>query len=1050
MDTTEPIPLNNDENCAAKDEISFTESQKLLNATSTKRRKKKALTTINQNVALNAQSKGAQVYDTGKSACANSKSELRTSTEIPLNSDSESREELDFYSRSTSKNNENISMNNTINRQENFRTVSKSTSGDNFKEKESRRLKVILSEKDRQLASLQHMLQLSQAAVQDLQVAAEKHKRNELEARKTLSAKETYCRRQSAISNMQMKTIHTTLQKFYTREERLQIAAEKRLLRSQLDRKDLEDEMERVESEFEQRLTELSESHKAELEALESKSAEELNTMQTQCNAALAEQVLKQTESYNETLHHFEHALALLEGQAVKAANTNSSLQEEVSTLKEHNAHLLDSTVKYQAAIESLQQELESSLNINSTLSEELSVAKQNYDQLEQRFVESTEKANHAQAAEIEQLKSVNSKYAVQLKRNAAELSRRISQYASMQARLDDTAHKLSYLEQQGLDKEQEFGAEVETKHNIFRSLKEENRSLEESLSLASDEIKRLRDEEYLHTCVISDMTREIQLLVHQRREIQGSNGELQQMVQLLQQDLDSKLAIIHGEEKKVQGLSAELEDANRRLKLSSVEIAEKEANVASLGSQIEAAEKKIIESLKDNDTLKAGLSKSMGQLSHMYMELQEQKKVITALNEERNRLKALQQESLQHTDSLFDALTAEEHVSAGLQREVEKQAETLRNMAAELQSLEVELKDFNVAKDEIVRLQSALDEKTQSDSSSRQQLASAIQQHRDEIEKLTETNDREIQTLIEERNSWKSMYEDATAAAALQAKQLTTLNMAAADEISAMVSKNQALFSQLQQAKDELADNNSAYADQVGALEQENEELLDQLHVLRQENGQLSSQIASMTTDSHSMQQRLQNMFDELATMQQRYALDSNQLISVLSSKDAELAALKSALADQDSANDGLQSELQALTEAMEQSHEEKEVLLRSLHSLQAANQSLSSQLEVVKAEVDCHLLQIKALEEEKIRALDECSREAALSRENDKQRMQMLESQLSAAKSENKNLSSENAKLSGHSNSKQKIHYIENLKVQLQNLMDENAKLKEDSNLK
>lgn len=150
MDTIEPTPLNNDENCAVKDEISFTESQKLLNATSTKRRKKKALTTINQNVALNAQNKGAQVYDTGKS--------IRTSTEIPLNSDSESREELDFYSRSTSKNNENLSMNNTINRQENFRTVSKSTSGDNFKEKESRRLKVILSEKDRQLASLQHMV----------------------------------------------------------------------------------------------------------------------------------------------------------------------------------------------------------------------------------------------------------------------------------------------------------------------------------------------------------------------------------------------------------------------------------------------------------------------------------------------------------------------------------------------------------------------------------------------------------------------------------------------------------------------------------------------------------------------------------------------------------------------------------------------------------------------------------------------------------------------------------------------------------------------------
>ena len=206
----DPILSNNDENCAVKDEVSFSESQKLLNATSTKRRKKKALTTINQNVALNAQSKSTQVHDIGKNIKCNS--ELRTSTEFPNNSDSESslnlasksREELDFYTKSISKNNENLMNNNS--RQENVRTVSKSSSGDNFKEKESRRLKVILSEKDRQLASLQHMvsiqyndcfiknfltkclrsfsvriqLQLSQAAVQDLQVAAEKHKRNEL------------------------------------------------------------------------------------------------------------------------------------------------------------------------------------------------------------------------------------------------------------------------------------------------------------------------------------------------------------------------------------------------------------------------------------------------------------------------------------------------------------------------------------------------------------------------------------------------------------------------------------------------------------------------------------------------------------------------------------------------------------------------------------------------------------------------------------------------------------------------------------------------------
>jgi len=53
-------------------------------------------------------------------------------------------------------------------------------------------------------------------------------------------------------------------------------------------------------------------------------------------------------------------------------------------------------------------------------------------------------------------------------------------------------------------------------------------------------------------------------------------------------------------------------------------------------------------------------------------------------------------------------------------------------------------------------------------------------------------------------------------------------------------------------------------------------------------------------------------------------------------------------------------------------------------------------------------------------------------------------------STKAENRFLDSENAKLSGHHNSKQKIHYIETLKLQLQNLMDENAKLKDNVTIK
>jgi hypothetical protein len=161
MDIGETTVLHIDENSAVKDEISFSDSQKHIHASTTKRRKKKALTTINQNVAA----KGQNEFD-NNGKCINLKSETRTNTEIPHHSDSESslnlgtssksREE-DFYSKSIAKNNESIM--NTTNRQENLRIVSKSSSGDNInKEKESRRLKVVLSEKDRQLASLQHMV----------------------------------------------------------------------------------------------------------------------------------------------------------------------------------------------------------------------------------------------------------------------------------------------------------------------------------------------------------------------------------------------------------------------------------------------------------------------------------------------------------------------------------------------------------------------------------------------------------------------------------------------------------------------------------------------------------------------------------------------------------------------------------------------------------------------------------------------------------------------------------------------------------------------------
>jgi hypothetical protein len=53
-------------------------------------------------------------------------------------------------------------------------------------------------------------------------------------------------------------------------------------------------------------------------------------------------------------------------------------------------------------------------------------------------------------------------------------------------------------------------------------------------------------------------------------------------------------------------------------------------------------------------------------------------------------------------------------------------------------------------------------------------------------------------------------------------------------------------------------------------------------------------------------------------------------------------------------------------------------------------------------------------------------------------------LEEQLKLSKDENKSLAKEILKFTGHCNSKQKIHYVESLKSQLQSLLEENTKLK------
>jgi hypothetical protein len=106
---------------------------------------------------------------------------------------------------------------------------------------EVRKLKMTMAEKDKQLSFLEQQLLLSQAQVEELLAGSEKHKRQEREAKKDLSSKETHLRRQTVA----LKHSDDKLQRFLMKEN-------DKIRRSKMERQELEAELERVEEEHEE------------------------------------------------------------------------------------------------------------------------------------------------------------------------------------------------------------------------------------------------------------------------------------------------------------------------------------------------------------------------------------------------------------------------------------------------------------------------------------------------------------------------------------------------------------------------------------------------------------------------------------------------------------------------------------------------------------------------------------------------------------------------------------------------------------------------------
>lgn len=158
VDERQHSPHHNDENSFFADKDSSMVDTRRVSSNS-KRRRKKALTTINQNVAFHSDK-----LSNGENSDV--KKEIHTIAAEIRQTDSESScfeistKDLQGSQRLLAKIKETPLVSSNIIRDDNvqFRSNGKETGTDKVKDKDSRRLKVVLNEKDRQLASLQHLV----------------------------------------------------------------------------------------------------------------------------------------------------------------------------------------------------------------------------------------------------------------------------------------------------------------------------------------------------------------------------------------------------------------------------------------------------------------------------------------------------------------------------------------------------------------------------------------------------------------------------------------------------------------------------------------------------------------------------------------------------------------------------------------------------------------------------------------------------------------------------------------------------------------------------
>lgn len=190
----------------------------------------------------------------------------------------------------------------------------------------SKRLKVLLAEKEKNLTFLEKELTLSQSKVEELQITSERHKRNALEAKKILSTHESNLKRQTVTLKYTNDRLHALVRK-----------EDDKIRRSGMQKKELEDELERTEEEYEEQIANINESNRAECQTLEGL----LSSLKLQQSIQLKAQsdgfeisTIDLANQYTLDISMFKESMIDIEAQSKHLLNENKELQTRVNKAK--------------------------------------------------------------------------------------------------------------------------------------------------------------------------------------------------------------------------------------------------------------------------------------------------------------------------------------------------------------------------------------------------------------------------------------------------------------------------------------------------------------------------------------------------------------------------------------------------------------------------------------------------------------------------------------------------------------------------------------------